>query len=102
MKPIIEKENQKTILTSKINKKHIVVGIIGCEPAILYCNKFDDLSTLSFLCLDVDTTLGNSFTHYECDSVKEIVEYCLSCDNKIEVFRQEDWKKALQWLIDNA
>ena len=102
MKPIIEKENQKTILTSKINKKHIVVRIIGGKPAILYCKRFDDLSTLSFLCLHYETTIGNKFTHYECNSVKEIVEYGLSYDYKIEVFHQKDWKKALQWLIDNA
>ena len=102
MKPIIEKENQKTILTSKITNNHIVVGIVLGEPAILYCNTYDDLSTLSFLCLHYETTIGNKFTHYECNSVKEIVEYGLSYDYKIEVFHQKDWKKALQWLIDNA
>ena len=102
MKPIIEKENQETILTSKITNNHIVVGIIDGEPVILYCSTYDDLSTLSFLCLDDESTIGNSYRHYGCDSVKEIVEFCLSCDNKIEVFHQKDWKKALQWLIDNA
>ena len=35
MKPIIEKENQDTILTSEITNNHIVVGIKNGKPIIL-------------------------------------------------------------------
>ena len=45
MKPIIEKENQDTILTSEITNQHIVVGIHHGKPIILTnsgLNQVDD------------------------------------------------------------
>lgn len=41
---------------------------------------------------------GNGIGNF--DSAKQAVENKIDC--KLEVFQESDWKKALQWLIDNA
>ena len=101
MKPIII-EKQDEILTSEINENHIVVGIIAGRPTILYCREYSNLNTLSFLCLHDNAILGNSFENEGLNSIKEFVEFIMKKSGKIEVFHQKDWKKALQWLIDNT
>ena len=97
MKPIIEKENQDTILTSEITNEHIVVGIIKDAPRILvrenYCR-----GSFYFRNLISEFTGGNGIGNF--DSAKQAVENKIDC--KLEVFKESDWKKALQWLIDNA
>ena len=97
MKPIIEKENQDTILTSEITNEHIVVGIINDAPRILvrenYCR-----GNFYFRNLISEFTAGNGIGNF--DSAKQAVENKIDC--KLEVFKESDWKKALQWLIDNA
>ncbi len=102
MKPIITEKQDQTILTSKINKNHIVVGIIEGYPAILHCEEYRKLSTLSFLSLYSSTILGKSYGNIGLNSIKEVVEYRMKNGDKIEVFLQKNWKEALQWLIDNA
>ena len=41
------------------------------------------------------SNINNQFIPYE-----QAVENRIGC--KLEVFKESDWKKALQWLIDNA
>ena len=96
MKPIIT-ENQDTILTSEITNNHIIVGFIEDIPVILVRVNYDD-GSFYFRSLTSEFTNGNGIGDF--NSAKQAVEYKI--ESKIEVFRQEDWKKALQWLIDNA
>lgn len=98
MTPIISREQQDTILTSEITQNHIVVGVtqIG-NPAILSTNS----TGLSFKALYHCFTSGNQFS-WNCKSIQENVEHAIKGGWKVAVFHESDWKKALQWLIDNA
>lgn len=97
MKPIIEKENQDTILTSEITNQHIVVGFIKNIPRILVRENYSR-GSFYFRNLTSDFTNGNGIGNF--NSAKQAVENKIDC--KLEVFNEKDWKKALQWLIDNA
>ena len=100
MKPIIEKENQDTILTSEITGKHIVVGYSETKvPMILTREKFRG-GTFSFRLLNDVFTNGNGYDDF--DTIEEATNNQINKNAKIEVFNEKDWKKALQWLIDNA
>ena len=100
MKPIIEKENQDTILTSEINGRHVVVGYSKTkEPMILTQENFID-GTFSFRLLHDMFTNGNGYDDF--DTIEEATNDRINENSKIEVFYEKDWKKALQWLIDNA
>ena len=102
MKPIIEKENQDTILTSEITNNHIVVGIYHGKPIILTNSNFDEVN-YRFALLDSKFTNRNSYG--SCGrsiktAIDKMIIHCIEV--KLEVFHEKDWKKALQWLIDNA
>ena len=97
MKPIIEKENQDTILTSEITNQHIVVGIVKGAPRILVSENYSR-GSFYFRNLISEFTNGNGIGNF--DSAKKAVENKI--DSKLAVFKESDWKKALQWLIDNA
>ena len=100
MKPIIEKENQDTILTSEITGKHIVVGYSNTKaPMILTREKFRE-GTFSFRLLNNVFTNGYGYSDF--DTIEEATNDQINENSKIEVFEEKDWKKALQWLIDNA
>lgn len=103
MKPIIKNEDQDVILTSEITVNHIVVGIIQARPTILYCSDYEEINTLSFLCLDKETIIGNSFYNDgHTASIKDVIDFRIKQGQRIEVFHEKDWKKALEWLIKNA
>ena len=98
MKPIIEKENQDTILTSEITNQHIVVGIHHGKPIILTNSGLNRFALLD-----------SNFTNRNCygsngESIKIAIDKMITYGGnvKLEVFEEKDWKKALQWLIDNA
>ena len=102
MKPIIEKENQDTILTSEITNNHIVVGIHHGKPMILTNSGLNQVN-YRFALLDLKFTNRNSYgTNGE--SIKTAIDKMIIYGGnvKLEVFNEKDWKKALQWLIDNA
>ena len=99
MKPIIEKENQDAILTSEITNNHIVVGIINDEPKILIRENFDE-GEFYFRAIRSELINGNGCMGHA--TIKDGVNHKIGDGHKIEVFKEEDWKKALQWLIDNA
>ena len=100
MKPIIEKQAEETILTSEITNEHIVVGFRFKKPVILINKILGDIS-YNFICLDNGFTRRNGYGA-ENKSIKYAVEKQLKYGEKTEVFHENDWKKALQWLIDNA
>ena len=102
MKPIIEKENQDTILTSEITNNHIVVGIHHGKPIILTNS---DLNEVNYRFALLDSNFTNRNCYGSCgQSIKTAIDkmiiHCIEV--KLEVFHEKDWKKALQWLIDNA
>ena len=101
MKPILKEENKKTILTSDITSNHITVGINkeGYNPIILTCNEFEG-NKFKFTCIDEQFTINNGFNTFT--FIKDAVNDRIKSNFNLEVFHQKDWKKALQWLIDNA
>ncbi len=102
MKPIIEKENQDTILTSEITNNHIVVGI-NCGNPIILTNSGLKQVNYRFALLDSNFTNRNCYGSNG-ESIKTAVDEMIihGGNAKLEVFHEKDWKKALQWLIDNA
>ena len=102
MKPIIEKENQDTILTSEITNNHIVVGIHHGKPIILTNS---DLNEVNYRFALLDSNFTNRNCYGSCgESIRIAVDKMIIYGEKVklEVFHEKDWKKALQWLIDNA
>ena len=100
MKPILKKENIDVILTNKITNKHIVVGFnLKNNPVILTNEKYG-IEKYKLILMNNGFTRNNGYGEFE--SIKELVEYYLDSGWKKEVLHEKDWKKALQWLIDNA
>ena len=100
MKPILRKENKDVILTNKITNSHIVVGLDLYKHPVILTNKDYDTEDYKFTLLNRGFTRNNGYGNFE--SIQELVEYYMNSDWKLEVFHEKDWKKALQWLIDNA
>ena len=99
MRPIIKEETEEIILTSKITKYHIVVGIRSNEPVILSKTDYDG-GKYCFVCIDREFTEHNCYP--ESNTIKEAVEQQMEFGQDTEVFHERDWKEALQWLIDNV
>ena len=100
MKPILKRENIDVILTSKINIRHIVVGLnLANSPVILTTEKYG-VEKYKLTLMNRGFTLNKGYDEFE--SIEELVEYYVEKGWNLEVFHEDDWKKALQWLIDNA
>ena len=100
MKPILKKEDKDVILTNKITNSHIVVGIDLHKHPVILTNKDYGTKDYKFTLFSSGFTRNNGYGKFE--SIKEIVEYYMNSDWKLEVFHEKNWKQALQWLIDNA
>jgi hypothetical protein len=101
MRPVIEISRQDVILTSEITEEHIVVAVINKRPSILSKGYKEPYSELSFNIVNSRFTTGN-YIQGGGDKIRDKVEWAIRNDHPIAVFKQEDWKQALQWLIDNA
>ena len=102
MKPVFKKtdNDRNVILTNKITNKHLIIGHnYRKEPIILTNEKFN---TRNFKFTSINDLFTQSNSYDSFNSIKEVIEYYLNKEWNIEVFHQKDWKKALQWLIDNA
>lgn len=100
MKPILKKEDKDVILTNKITSSYIVVGLnLNNQPVIL-TNKDYYTKDYKFTLFNSGFTRNNGYGKFK--SIKKTVEYYMNLGWKLEVFHEKDWKKALQWLIDNA
>ena len=104
MKPIIKEEKTETILTSDITDIHLVVGIIFDRPSILSKGYTEGREELTFCNLEDTFVYGNGFNYTSADNtIQKMVELAIdNTENKVAVFKQDDWKQALQWLIYNA
>ena len=100
MKPILKKENRDVILTNKITNKHIVVGTDLYNNPVILTNENYNTKNYTLTLFNSGFARNNGYGAFE--SIQELVEYYLDSGWKIEVFHEKDWKKALQWLIDNA
>lgn len=97
---IIFEEKKQEINIDDLEDSHIVCAIINNDPCLLtkdHKNKFK-----SFKILTENFSKGNSYTNNDMN----LKSYMVSLNNnfkvKAEAFDEEDWKEALQWLIDNA
>jgi len=87
-----------------ITEEYLVVAVIDKHPCILGKGYRDDSKDLCFFTLNVDFTQGNGYDFSEEeDTIQKMVKEVLKePKSKIEAFHQDNWKEALQWLIDNA
>ena len=99
MRPIIKEETEEIILTSKITKYHIVVGIRGKSPVILSKSDYNG-GKYCFVCLYSEFTEQNCYPEF--DTIKEAVEEQMRNGQDTEVFHERNWKAAFKWLIDNV
>ena len=100
MKPILEKQNKDVILIDKITTNHIIVGLNKYNDPVILTNGIYDSNDFAFSPINNEFTNRNAYNHY--NSIQEAIKHSFQDFWKIEVFHQKDWKKALQWLIDNA
>ena len=100
MKPILKKEDKDIILTDKITGSHIVVGLDLYNRPVILTNKDYGTEDYKFTLFNSGFTRNNGYGKFE--SIQELVEYYIEAGWKLEVFHEKDWKKALQWLIDNT
>ena len=102
MKPVFEKtdNDRNVILTNKITNKHLVVGHNHRKKPIILTNEKFETRNFKFTSINDLFIQSNSYNSFK--SIKEVIEYYLNKEWNIEVFHEKDWKKALQWLIDNA
>lgn len=110
MKILLEKEKSSTtILLKDITENHLVVGVIGGNPCILGKGFHEHMDKLSFLMLygkynDSIITIGNGYSpvRFIGNYLHYIIEKHIKDGNIAEAFESKDWRKALQWLIDNT
>lgn len=100
MKPILKNENEDIILTSKITSSHIVVGLNLNNLPVILTNENYHIEKYKLTLVNNGFTRNNGYGAFE--SIRELVEYYIALGWKLEVFHEKDWKKALQWLIDNV
>ena len=102
MKPVFEKtdNDRNVILTSKITNRHLIVGHNYRKEPIILTNENFNTKNFKFTSINDLFTQSNSYNSFK--SIKNVIEHYLDAGWNIEVFHQKDWKKALQWLIDNA
>ena len=100
MKPVLKKKNENVILINKITINHIIVGLdLNNDPVIL-TNENYNIEKYKLTLLNREFTQNNGYGNFK--SIKKLVEFYMNSGWKLEVFHQKDWKKALQWLIDNV
>lgn len=102
MKPVFEKtdNDRNVILTSKITTKHLVVGFNLKNNPVILTNERYGREKYKLTLMNNGFTRNNGYGEFE--SIRELVEHYMNSGWKLEVFHEKDWKKALQWLIDNA
>ena len=113
MEPIIPQAKPETILTKDIDWRHTVVGIINGSPCILTkgYEELDERLTFRFISNDPLSfpskgstgMFGNGYDYgIKRDTPQLMVEHAIGQGHKVAVFEPNEWKNALQWLIDNA
>ena len=87
-------------------RDYILVGKISGSPVIGHNAVFDKAKSFSFYAISSQLTNGNGYNVYGNEGfVKNYENYFVDSFNKgneLQAFRNEDWKLALQWLIDNC
>ncbi len=109
MRPVLNKQESNTILVEDITYQHLIVGVISNHPCILSKGFGDGGKRLNFGMLDGANTEEGTFTYgngfdfsSDEDTPTKMVKRAIMNGGEVEVFHPKDWKKALQWLIDNA
>ena len=100
MKPILLQTDEDTIPVNEITYKHIVVAIDESNYPVILGNSDCGADDYKFLRLSDGFSMGNCYVSFY--SIQLSVEYYIKKGWRLQVFHQDDWKKALQWLIDNA
>lgn len=104
MKIILDNSSEKTIGINEITEEYLVVAIIKNQPCILSKGWNENMENLTFFQLTDDFLNGNGFDYGEdVDTIEKSIKEAINThDSKVEAFHQDNWKEALQWLINNA
>jgi hypothetical protein len=109
MEPVKQMPEDKYIKTSDIRWDHVCVAIINDRPTILGKGYNEDSSELTFRFIggSIGTsstgTNGNGFDFGPNNNTPQLmVEHALYLGYKVAVFEHNQWREALQWLMDNT
>lgn len=87
----------------ELGNKGIVVAVIQNKPCILGKGYCENWKNLTFFAINDGITRGNGYNYSETsDNILKMVERAIHFGGKVETFRDDEWKLALQWLIDNV
>ena len=100
MMPILPQKDEDIIPVNEITSNHIVVAIDESNEPVILGNSDCGADDYKFLCLSDGFSMGNCYGSF--NSIQLSVENYIKIGWRLQVFHQDDWKKALQWLIDNA
>ena len=100
MTPILPQRDKDTIPVNEITYKHIVVALDESNYPVILGNSDCGSDDYKFLCLSDGFSMGNCYVSF--NSMQLCVGNYIKRGWRMQVFNQDDWKKALQWLIDNA
>lgn len=109
MEPVKKIPENRFIQTSDIRWDHICVAVIHEKPTILGKGYNEDSSQLTFRYIGCSTgtastgTNGNGYDFGPNNNSPQLmVEHALHLGHKVAVFEHNQWKEALQWLMNNA
>jgi hypothetical protein len=102
MKPILRPTEQDTIFVDKITDYHLIVATTNAYnyPVMLTRDGHID-GKYKWVVVNSCFTSGNTIVGCHYSTIQECVEFAIQQDWKIAVYHENDYKKALQWLIDN-
>lgn len=103
MKVVLTSQPQDVISLDKLTNRHIIVGIISDQPC--YLTTPFGKEQYNFVSIGNGGTYGNGYqVGWNRDRVTllENVEAQLKRGEQVQAFPQKEWRKALQWLLDNA
>jgi len=95
---LVESKMNELIPVEEVNYDNniIIVGIKNGAPVIFSSTDYEKINTLVALDLSDGSLQGNVWDTF--GSIQDILEGT----SEAHVFKSEDWKDALRWLIENV
>ena len=92
-------KNRPSIKIEDLTQEHIIVATDDdSNPMMFTLGEYEVESTSVFLVINKDLTIGNCYS-YE----KNLNQFLVNRKGwTFQAFHQDDWKEALQWLIENG
>lgn len=103
MEIILKEEKKDTIgFSDELFESGIMVGIFSQDPVLITCGEFERKETLKALCLNEAVVTGNSYLGTQKNDMIGRIKAEIKSGGKFAWFPNDQWKEALQWLINNS